>query len=338
MSEQHEQDGKQDETIAEDIVQSKTELPGRHLREQRESSHLSLEEVAHHLHLDVELIKALEADDYSRLPSPAYICGYLRSYARLLKLPEDEIVRAYNHGEQINAALIPSTVNIATKKPVNTGLIKTVVVLIVVVLVLGGLYLVGDKFDLFSADSSKKSRELKIPATSETTDQQTSVPAEVPASKTQAPLAESQDTPQGSSVPAKVETGKTVVENLPTPKSKIPDVPTSDAGQQTPATAVQTRTTTPSATQTQQATSSVNSAQLRLHFNGDSWTEVTDSTGNRLVYHLIEKNTDLDLKGQPPFTILLGNAPEVQVFFKGKEIDHTRYRRGDTALFKVGVK
>jgi cytoskeleton protein RodZ len=333
MNETNEQEASQDDTRTESAAQPAPELPGRLLREHRESSHLSCEEVAHHLRLDVQLIKALEDDDYSRLPSPAYICGYLRSYARLLKLPEDEIVQAYSHGDQINAALIPSSVSIAPKKPVNTKLIKTVIIMIITALVAGGLYLVADKYDIFGEGRPHKSSKVTVPIAPVSSEQQTKEIATTPETNTQTPAETGPAVQQPSPAPVQAPTGKTVIEQLPTPKTTILEVAPSTTAAQAPTTKAP-----PEVTPAQQSTAPAQEPVLRLHFNGDSWAEVTDSTGKRLVYHLVEKNTDLNLSGEPPFTILLGNAPEVQVFYKGKEFDHTRYQRDQIAYFRVGVK
>lgn len=340
MNDIHEQEISQGDTAPDNAgaTQPVLELPGYRLRAQRESNHLSLEEVGHHLRLDAQLIKALENDDYSRLPSPAYICGYLRSYARLLKLPEDEVVLAYSHGKQINAELIPSIVKIVPKKTSNLGLIKAFVIIVIIVLVAGGMYLVADKFDFFGVDHSQKSSELKIPAAVNIPEQQTKEPAPETAPEPQPSTAAGPEPQQDSPAPEKVEAGKTVIENLPTPTTKIPDMVAPETSPQVAVTDAQTPQATRVSATVKHNDTSDKTAQLRLHFNGDSWVEVTDSTGASLVYHLVEKDTDLNLNGQPPFTVLLGNAPEVQVFFAGKEFDHSRFRRGEIATFKVGVK
>jgi cytoskeleton protein RodZ len=66
--------------------------PGRRLREARETAGLSREEVSTRLRLRLELIRALEEDDYAHLPPTAFVIGYLRSYARLLDLSADELL------------------------------------------------------------------------------------------------------------------------------------------------------------------------------------------------------------------------------------------------------
>lgn len=67
-------------------------MPGQRLREARERTGLEIEEAARRLHLSTTFVRALERDDYDRLPEPTFIKGYIRNYARLLGLPADELV------------------------------------------------------------------------------------------------------------------------------------------------------------------------------------------------------------------------------------------------------
>jgi cytoskeleton protein RodZ len=69
--------------------------PGVRLRAAREALGASVDEVAHDLHLDREVVLALESADYEALGAPVFVRGYMRSYARLLSLPEDEIVAGF---------------------------------------------------------------------------------------------------------------------------------------------------------------------------------------------------------------------------------------------------
>lgn len=63
---------------------------GKKLSEARLSWELSVEEVAENLNLSAETVKALERDDYDRLPGYTFVKGYIRSYSTLLRLdPED---------------------------------------------------------------------------------------------------------------------------------------------------------------------------------------------------------------------------------------------------------
>ncbi len=69
---------------------------GDRLKERRESMQLTRIEVASLLNLRLNVIEGLENNDYSCLPRLVFARGYLRSYAKLLKLPADELVIIFN--------------------------------------------------------------------------------------------------------------------------------------------------------------------------------------------------------------------------------------------------
>ena len=68
---------------------------GVRLRTERERRGLTPENVAKQLRLDVSVVNALENDDREHLPAPIFVQGYLRSYARLLGLQENELANDY---------------------------------------------------------------------------------------------------------------------------------------------------------------------------------------------------------------------------------------------------
>ncbi|TDJ42247.1 MAG: helix-turn-helix domain-containing protein, partial [Gammaproteobacteria bacterium] len=65
------------------------------LRNAREALGITIDEVAHELHLSREVVLSLEAGDYETLGPPVFVRGHLRSYARLVELPEEAVVEGY---------------------------------------------------------------------------------------------------------------------------------------------------------------------------------------------------------------------------------------------------
>ena len=76
---------------------SESLLPGQRLRAERTSQGLTEDEICARLRLSRSYLRALEEDDYERLPEATFIKGYLRNYARLLGLPAEELVDAFIH-------------------------------------------------------------------------------------------------------------------------------------------------------------------------------------------------------------------------------------------------
>jgi len=69
-----------------------TGIPGKTLQSQREAMGWSVEQVADQLKLAPRQILALEAGNYAALPSPAVTRGFVRAYAKLLKIDAAPLV------------------------------------------------------------------------------------------------------------------------------------------------------------------------------------------------------------------------------------------------------
>ena len=69
---------------------------GQSLRQAREQQNLTTAQVAQQLNLSKSLIDDLESDQVDAKLSSTFVRGYLRSYAKLLKLSGPEVIEAYN--------------------------------------------------------------------------------------------------------------------------------------------------------------------------------------------------------------------------------------------------
>lgn len=67
---------------------------GALLRAERERRGLSIEDVSAHLKISVRKLRALEDGDASSMPHPAYLKGFVRSYATYLGMATSEVVEA----------------------------------------------------------------------------------------------------------------------------------------------------------------------------------------------------------------------------------------------------
>ncbi len=70
--------------------------PGDLLREARQGYNWTVEDVAANLNLTVAAVQALESGDHAGLPGPTFVRGYLRAYARLMEISEDEVLGTAN--------------------------------------------------------------------------------------------------------------------------------------------------------------------------------------------------------------------------------------------------
>lgn len=111
---------------------------GARLAAARKARKLDVDKVAHELKLDAAVIRALENDDGAALPAPIFVKGYLRSYARLVDLPEQELLA--NYAQQANEPP-PLTVT-GIKRPApffrlpSARLLRNVMLLLLLVMML----------------------------------------------------------------------------------------------------------------------------------------------------------------------------------------------------------
>jgi len=69
--------------------------PGERLRQVRLSQKRELSDVSSELNIPQHILVALEADDYAALPQPAFVRGYLRSYAKFLGVDANALVARF---------------------------------------------------------------------------------------------------------------------------------------------------------------------------------------------------------------------------------------------------
>jgi len=69
---------------------------GQLLKLKRQDQGLSLEKIAQITRISLYNLQFLESDQYHLLPGEVYTRGYLKSYARVLRLDPEEIIKIYH--------------------------------------------------------------------------------------------------------------------------------------------------------------------------------------------------------------------------------------------------
>jgi cytoskeleton protein RodZ len=74
---------------------------GARLRSARERSRLTILQAAERLHLDPDVLEALEAENFAALGAPVYVKGHLRHYAELVGEPVEALFDLYSQGTRV---------------------------------------------------------------------------------------------------------------------------------------------------------------------------------------------------------------------------------------------
>lgn len=286
------------EMVTDEVSAAPLPLPGGVLRAAREAHGYSLAEISQALKFGVRQLEALENDDYATLQGATFIRGFVRSYARYLRVDEVPLLAALEPQAPVAVAEVRPVEHMNAEMPssVQDGS-KRVYWMAAGVLVLGALawFVLQDKGAPVTASTTAAPTPVTTgaeqPAAAEA-----AAPSRPPVAAQSAPVA-----PTPTVMPA-----------------TAPDV-TAEAA---PAA--------PLAADTQPA---VNPAerQLQLSFGGVSWVEIRDAS-NRILY---SGNSTPDsrqsLRGRPPFQLVIGNAQSVKLRYEDRTIDLQPYTRVDVA-------
>jgi len=82
---------------------------GSYFKNAREARGLDLRDAAQQTRISIAYLKAIEEEDFSKLPGEVFVRGFLKNYARFLRLPEEELVKLYVQRNLPPQAAAPSS-------------------------------------------------------------------------------------------------------------------------------------------------------------------------------------------------------------------------------------
>lgn len=279
-----------------------SDRPGAILVRARQDLHLSQEQVANTLHLSVHQIQALEGDDYTNLPGPTYVRGYLKSYAQLLGL--DPVVLLKAHSQLIAKPAVPDFSNIAPQKEITSQhhQVRFVTYMVaVVVIVLSVAW--WQSRDTRTPDSLLTGGEAETAA----------VPAEVPPAVA---ILEDPTAAQPTDLPAAPAPATSTTGSMAIPAPTVAPAPQ-------PAVAPKPQPAGPR-------------ARLVLYADQETWVDIRDARQGKLLYETVPAGKVLTLETVPPVNVFLGNAEGMRLDYNGRAVDVLRHKRGMVARFTLG--
>ena len=75
--------------------------------------------------------------------------------------------------------------------------------------------------------------------------------------------------------------------------------------------------------------------ELVMNFSADCWVQVKDATGSTLATGVKKAGREVNLVGEPPFSIILGAPEGVSLTFAGEPVDLSGYTSGKVARFTL---
>lgn len=304
---------------------------GTRLRNAREQLGLSQQAVAERLCLKVSTVRDIEDDKAPAELASTFLRGYIRSYARLVHIPEEELLPMMAKEVPVRAAKVTpgQSMSLGKRRKKRDGWLMsfTWLVLFVVIGLTGAWWWQNHKAqqEEITTMADQSSAELNANNVSSGQD----VPLDTGAAQSQTP--DATDTAQNAATvdnsPADPAAQPSADATAPTAAQNNTVVAPSQANVDNTTTAPATTTAAPLPTDQAGVTAATDPNALVMNFNADCWLEVTDATGKKLFSGLQRKDASLNLAGQAPYKLKIGAPSAVQIQFQGKPVDLSRFIR-----------
>ena len=270
-------------------------LPGPQLAAAREACGLSVADVARQLKLAPWQVEALETGNYARMPGTVFVRGFMRNYARLVKLDPAALLMPTPPQRSSPTPAAPDL-----SPPVEISFRKGSAIKWRRYAIVAALMLVPAAiFEFYRGDESEvmvRSRQIMLP----------------PQVLTEEPV------PQ-TPVPARTATTRAAADKPARTDPELTRAETTAAGNP-------------------QASVAAASAQhkpgehwVKLKFEREAWVEIRDRNGRRIFSRLNPAGTEQAVSGQPPLTLVVGNAAGVRVTHNDQSVDLAPYIQIDVA-------
>ena len=299
--------------------------PGAALLAERRSQGLSLGDIARQLKLSVRQVEALERDEYGGFSGSVFVRGFLRNYAKLLRLDPDRLLQAAGESiapVRVNEPALPE-MPMASHNAEGRHRILTwgaFGALAVVVLF------------LLASNASKDQRELTQSA------ERPLAPAAPALHPAEPPPATVSQPPSAPMVPAEPVAAVPAPENaaLQRPAPRLPAhsrqrIDFVASRPKTRCSRAPRQPRNPAPAKPRVFVSGSGSSQIRMVFEDESWVEIRDGSGDTIFSRLNAPGTERLIRGQPPFVVVVGNAHAVKLLYRGRSIDLGPHTRVDVA-------
>jgi cytoskeleton protein RodZ len=321
---------------------------GSVLRATREKQGLAVTDIASRLKLSIKQIQALEADQFSVLPEATIVRGFIRNYAKILKIAPEPLLAAYHQLVPEKAPMAftikpTSNMRVSDYQKPKTGRLVA----------LGLAILLGLSTWFFYKQYVQKPKPLlptvEQPASNvgdqaqdagETLPQAALPAAEREISTTPATTANTSEialpnnTPTAAPAAAPVVPAQPAAVPLPTPVSESPTV---DKKLSLPDGMTRNVNAEPQATANNDMPISEADGSKLLAFSADqeTWISVTDKNGKVILDKILFAGGRESIKITSPVKITVGNARATELNVNGKPLALAPYARNNVAHIKV---
>lgn len=296
---------------------------GARLAQEREAKGWSQDYVSERLKFSLRQLRALEDEEWEKLPQGVPLRGFVRNYARLLgiditaqlhALPGNTDPVSLNQASTLTTPLANARkstrewpASSRTRRRPATWLVGVLMLLVAIALIVLALYRQG-KLPGFAPAEEESLTSPANPVLAPPTLSMPSAPDPAPAPPLSEPAAPAAPLPPAQE-----------------PVSPLPE-PQGPAAAEAPATANGAADAASQQAATEAAAAPAK-AGLSLVLTQDSWFEVRRANGSVVISRVLKVGEDYQLEAaEAPYSVVIGNIQGVMLTWRGEPVDLSGYR------------
>lgn len=285
---------------------------GQVLKQAREAQQLDIEDVCSYLRLSRRQVIALENNDFAVLPEATITRGFIRNYARMLELDAEPLLEAYR---SFGSSHQPRSITIQSENILMPGSDKRSWAMYIVASVLIVLLVTAWVIYVDYIPKKTPAANESLPVATEQLPAEQAMTTEAESSVVALPEAESEPT----AVTAPEESASVTQDATVSSESTVASVPSAaalaPAASAVPASGAQ--------------------ATIQLSASQRSWVSITDKNNKNIFDKIMVAGIDEVVRGEPPFEVVIGNAPNTTLLFNNQPVDLAPVTKDRVARLKL---
>ncbi len=301
--------------------------PGQILKEARERAKLTTQDIADKMKLKKALIQDIEQDNYNIDISLTFIRGYLKLYAKHVKVSEKDILGAFESlsTQKKEPAKIQSFSSRVANQANDDKLMLVTYLIVAAVAALVVIWWFQQSPTITATESNSNNYSQAV--SQGIVVQETLTPD----------LGKLISTPTGAAVLPKDITDtnddillSTAIEEQNIDVRSVNNQPVFEKNEDDINTLAQQSDIT-----TNIDNESVTPVELIFKFSGDCWMNLSDATGENIAYGVKVKGRVMPVTGIPPFIVTLGAPEVVKISYAGESLNMSFLPSGRIAKFDL---
>ena len=275
--------------------------PGQLLKNAREESNLTLEDISARLRLRVEVLEQIEADQFDMGKLATFTRGYYRSYAKAVNVPEMAVLNGLDilGKAQIEEHDMQSFSRKTKREKHDNRIMKLTWIIFALILSMSVLWWWQEQAQFETAEATSHVEEINK--------EEAVIVDELADSSTESAVA--------------LDDGIDTLESSDTVTAPLAETTVTDEATDS----IETPTVS------EQAQEAIITDDVVITFNSDCWLQVKDAANNRLYSGVKKSNQTLKLTGKAPYELVIGAPNAVTLSYKGKPVNLSAYPAGKVA-------